>query len=117
MLVLLHAGEVMLEKRVASGIWGGLWSLPELEPGTDIPAACAGRYGAEIATLEPLPAFAHTFTHFRLDIEPHKAAVARVLPHASAPGVVWLPLNEAIGAAIPAPVRRILAALSDSVHR
>jgi A/G-specific adenine glycosylase len=115
MVVLVHAGEVMLEKRVASGIWGGLWSLPELEPGADIAAVCARRYGAEVAALEPMPAFAHTFTHFRLDIEPHKAAVARVVPHASAPGVVWLPLDEAIGAAIPAPVRRILNALNDSV--
>ncbi len=113
MVVLVHAGEVMLEKRVASGIWGGLWSLPELEPGADIAAACAGRYGAEVAALEPMAAFAHTFTHFRLDIEPHKAAVARVLPRASAPGIVWLPLDEAIGAAIPAPVRRILISLGD----
>ena len=115
MVVLVHAGEVMLEKRVASGIWGGLWSLPELEPGADIVAACARRYGAEIGAPEPMPAFAHTFTHFRLDIEPHKVAVSRILPHASAPGIVWLPLDEAIGAAIPAPVRRILAALSNSV--
>jgi A/G-specific adenine glycosylase len=101
----------MLEKRAASGIWGGLWSLPEVEPDTDIAAVCAARYGAECAAPEPMPTIAHGFTHFKLDIEPQKVTVARVTPHASAPGVVWLPLEDAIGAAIPAPVRRILTTL------
>ena len=29
MLVLTRAGEVLLEKRPAPGIWGGLWCFPE----------------------------------------------------------------------------------------
>ena len=111
MLVLLHAGQVLLEKRAPSGVWGGMWSLPEVAPGTDIAALCAQRYGAEVATREALPAIAHGFTHFKLDIEPQRLGVARVVPRAAAPGVMWLPLEEALGAAIPAPVRRILAAL------
>ena len=111
MLVLLHAGQVLLEKRVASGIWGGLWSLPEIEPGVDLSDWCARQYGAEIATHESLPTVPHGFTHFKLDIEPHKVVVARMTPHASTPGVIWLPLEESLAAAIPAPVRRILGAL------
>jgi A/G-specific adenine glycosylase len=113
MLVLLHAGEVLLEKRAASGIWGGLWSLPEVASSADIAARCAQRYGAEIATHARLPTVAHGFTHFKLDIEPHCLGVARVAPRAAAPGAMWLPLEEALGAAIPAPVRRILAALAE----
>src|SRR6185437_1759129 len=31
MLVALRAGEVLLEKRPPTGIWGGLWSLPEFD--------------------------------------------------------------------------------------
>ena len=111
MLVLLHAGQVLLEKRAPGGIWGGLWSLPEVASGTDIAALCAQRYGAEIATHATLPAVTHGFTHFRLEIEPHRLGVARVAPRAAAPGAIWLPLEEALGAAIPAPVKRILAAL------
>ncbi len=114
MLVLLHAGQVLLEKRAASGVWGGLWSLPEVASGTDIAALCAQRYGAQIATHAKLPTVAHGFTHFRLDIEPHCLGVARVAPRAAAPGARWLPLEDALSAAIPAPVRRILAALADS---
>ncbi len=30
MLLLLDRGELLLEKRPARGIWGGMWSLPEL---------------------------------------------------------------------------------------
>ncbi len=111
MLVLLHAGEVMLEKRPATGIWGGLWSLPEIEPGTDVGALCAQRYGAEVAAPEMMPTVAHGFTHFKLDIEPQKIAVLRIAPRAAAPGVIWVALDDALGAAIPAPVRRILTAL------
>ena len=112
MLVLQHAGQVLLEKRAPSGIWGGLWSLPEVASGADIAALCAQRYGAQIATHEALPPVAHGFTHFRLDIEPHRLGVARVAPRAAAPGAMWLPLEDALGAAIPAPVKRILAALA-----
>jgi hypothetical protein len=37
--------------------------------------------------------------------------VSALVPEAAEPGVMWLSLEEARGAAIPAPVRRILAAL------
>ena len=53
----------------------------------------------------------HAFTHFKLDIRPLQVKVSALVPQATAPGTVWLPLAEARGAAIPAPVRKILAAL------
>ena len=112
MLVLLHAGQVLLEKRAANGVWGGLWSLPEAAPGDDIAALCAQRYAAEVSTHEALPVVAHGFTHFSLTIEPHCVRIARVAPRAAAPGAMWLPLEEASGAALPAPVRRILERLT-----
>ena len=112
MLVLLHAMQVLLEKRAPSGIWGGMWSLPEAAADADVAALCAQRYGAEVATHEIMPTVAHGFTHFRLDIAPQKLRVSRVAPRAAAPGVMWLPVADALGAAIPAPVRRILAAIA-----
>jgi len=111
MLVLTRAGEVLLEKRAASGIWGGLWCLPESARRSDIEAACLQRFGARVIEVEPLPAVAHGFTHFKLDIRPLHVKVSALVPQATTPGTVWLPLEEARGAAIPAPVRRILAAL------
>ena len=111
MLVLARAGEVLLEKRPPSGIWGGLWCLPESGPGVDIAAHCLKRFGVHVIEVEELPRIAHGFTHFKLDIRPLRLRVSALVPEAPEPGVIWLPLEEARSAAIPAPVRRILAAL------
>ncbi len=111
MLMLTRAGEVLLEKRPAAGIWGGLWCLPEVARKTDLEAYCLKRFGARVTEIEELAAIAHGFTHFSLNIRPLRLRVSALVPQASEPGVVWLPFEEARGAAIPAPVRRILAAL------
>ena len=113
MLVLLNAGEVLLEKRPNSGIWGGLWSLPEFAE-SENPLAAAHRLGYQAALADELPgelpAFNHTFTHFRLFIQPWQLRVERALS-AAEPGRLWLSLDELDGAALPTPVRRILAGL------
>lgn len=110
MLVLVHAGEVMLEKRPASGVWGGLWSLPECLPGEEVIQAAA-RLGLRVSTCAALPGVAHGFTHFRLTIQPWRLDVDRPVT-AETPGRLWLPLTELEGAALPTPVRRILAPLA-----
>ncbi len=114
MLVLQHAGEVLLEKRPAAGIWGGLWCFPETAPGDDFDDVCSERFGARLGAARSLPKLEHGFTHFRLTIEPRCLRVARLLPHAAEPGCVWLSVEDAKAAAVPAPVRRILESLEDA---
>jgi A/G-specific adenine glycosylase len=111
MLILQHAGEVLLEKRPATGIWGGLWSFPEVTPEQDAHSLCAQRFGAQVTALEPLPVLEHGFTHYRLSITPQRLRVTALAPRAAEPGHIWLPLAEARSAAIPTPVRRILSSL------
>jgi A/G-specific adenine glycosylase len=111
MLVLTRAGEVLLEKRPVAGIWGGMWCLPEVARRSDLEAYCLKRFGAHVVEVEPLQTIAHSFTHFSLDIRPLRVKVSALVPSAAEPGQVWLSLEEARKAAIPAPVRRILAAL------
>jgi len=111
MLALMRAGEVLLEKRPPSGIWGGMWCLPEAVRKTDIEAYCLKRFGTHVIEIDELPPIAHGFTHFKLDIRPLRLRVSALVPEAVEPGVMWLSLEEARGAAIPAPVRRILAQL------
>jgi A/G-specific adenine glycosylase len=111
MLALTRGGEVLLEKRPPTGIWGGMWCLPEVAHKADIAATCLKRFSARVIEIEALPPLAHGFTHFKLDIRPLRLRVSALVPNAAEPGVVWLPLEEARGAAIPAPVRRILAQL------
>jgi A/G-specific adenine glycosylase len=101
----------LLEKRPPSGIWGGMWCLPEATRSSDLQAYCLKRFGARVLEVEPMPTLAHTFTHFSLDIRPLHLKVSALAPQAAEPGVTWLPLEEARGAAIPTPVRKILASL------
>jgi len=110
-LVLQRRGEVLLERRPGAGIWGGLWSLPELGRG-GAPAYCRERLGCEIGALERLPAFEHGFTHFRLKVQPLRCEVRSLLPRAHSPGYAWLALADAVRAAVPAPVRKLLSELS-----
>jgi A/G-specific adenine glycosylase len=114
MLVLRHGDEVMLEKRPSVGVWGGLWSFPEVARGEDASALSARRYGCETRRVERLGVLRHGFTHFTLHITPLVAEVRRVAPRAAQPGVVWLPVAEALGAAVPVPVRKLLRALAPS---
>ena len=111
MLVLDHAGEVLLEKRPAPGIWGGLWCLPELDRGADAAAACEQRFGAHIASLQALEKVEHGFTHFSLTILPQRAPVTALVPRVGETVHQWLPIGLAKAAGIPSPVRKILESL------
>jgi A/G-specific adenine glycosylase len=110
MLVLRHAGELLLERRPAPGLWGGLWCFPEVSA-ERVLQECAARFGADIEVEGRLGEIDHGFTHFRLRITPLLARLQRA-PAMHEPGKVWLTPEDALRAAIPAPVRKILEALS-----
>lgn len=107
MLVLRDGeGQIYLERRPPSGIWGGLWSLPEFDSFGDLERWCAAR-GVELARLERLAPRRHTFTHFRLDYVPVLGRAASALPGvADDSGRGWFQLGAAPG--LPAPVARLL---------
>jgi A/G-specific adenine glycosylase len=107
MLVVMSRGEVLLEKRPSSGIWGGLWSLPEAASGADWQAALAP-FGITAARVEPLTPFEHAFTHFTLEVEPWRIEVGKARPLAAERGATWLALGDLAGAALPSPVRKLL---------
>jgi len=60
------SGRVLLEKRPPSGIWGGLWSLPEGNSPEDL-AAILGFGGVRTQSLPP---FVHRLSHLKLSIHP-----------------------------------------------
>jgi A/G-specific adenine glycosylase len=116
MLVLRDGDAVMLEKRPPSGIWGGLWSLPEAADEAAL-AARAQALGAS-DKVAPLASLTHTFTHFRLDIEPRVVELNKVAgaPVALADGeTVWVPLDRIDAYGVPAPVRKLLVGLQGSL--
>jgi len=107
-----RSGALLLEKRPPNGIWGGLWSLPEVD---DVGAvgACLAGCGLEAAGAGEIVArFRHTFSHYHLDIEVHAVPVIY-----DANGVmegerhVWYNGGPPPGG-VAAPVSRILDSLT-----
>ena len=111
MLVLQRAGEILLEKRPASGIWGGMWCFPEANVDANAVEACARRYGATVILNTPLPLIAHGFTHFKLDILAQPVAVTAWPQRAEEHGCLWISPDDALRAAVPTPVRGIIEQL------
>lgn len=104
------AGRVLLETRPPSGIWGGLLVPPELPPGQDAAACAAALAGAPVSAVTPGLTFVHVFSHFRLAITPLLCRVGRVST-AMEGTRQWLPLAAVADAALPAPIRKLLADL------
>lgn len=110
-LMLMHGNDILLEKRPGSGIWGGLWCPPQMENESDV-AEYLQRNGIQVNEQIELAEFAHTFTHFKLHITPLLFRV-KLKPHqVQQAGRMWLDVQEALQAAIPTPVRRLLQKLS-----
>ena len=59
-------GAILLERRPPTGIWGGLWSLPETAPDRDPADWCRARTGANPLRVEMHPQRRHSFSHFTL---------------------------------------------------
>ena len=110
-LLIERAGELLFEKRPPLGIWGGLWSFPECALDDDPHTVVRARFGAEVDLRDALPPIAHGFTHFALTMHPQRLAAARWPASAEAPGTTWLAPNDALGAALPAPIRKLLRSL------
>ena len=108
MLILLHKGEVLLVKRPPTGVWASMWSFPEIAPEDEVHAICAERFAARVRESKWLPPLQHGFSHFELNIRPVLLQVDSVKQQAAEPGQLWLNLNDAQHAALPAPVRKLL---------
>lgn len=93
---------LLLERRPAQGLWGGLLVPPEGEAQTVL----AARGLAALETRE-LPPLEHAFTHFRLTLRPVLCRVAAV-PALSEAGACWLPLSEAAAAGVPTPIGKLI---------
>lgn len=122
MLAIVDGGQVLLEQRPPSGIWGGLLSLPELDghvateddeaPAEDHDALAltVSRFG-EMESYERLSTVTHVFTHYKLHIAPYRVTLARRQLQAAQSNHVWLDAAAIPDAALPAPVKKLLLEL------
>ncbi len=116
LLVVVDGGQVLLEQRPDSGIWGGLMSLPEVdghsargEVEQALLTASAQRFG-DVEEMQALLPLVHVFTHYKLHIAPYKVVLGA---RGDAPaGHQWWPLADIERAPLPAPVKKLLLELS-----
>ncbi len=115
MLLLRNAdGEVLLQRRPPTGIWGGLWSFPEPEPDADIADWCRRRLGLETDVPDAWPVLRHTFSHFHLDITPVLVRVQNpALCVLEATEGVWYNTRMPDARGLAAPVQRLLETLNN----
>jgi A/G-specific adenine glycosylase len=96
-------GRVWLERRPASGIWGGLRCLPLFESREDLLAALPPRAASRLLDLPP---FVHVLTHKDLHLHPVRGQLteaALVGRHGA-----WFASGAWPKLGLPAPVRRLL---------
>ncbi len=114
MLMLERApNEVLLIRRPPSGIWGGLWCLPEVPEDVAVREYCRQSLGIDAGGFEEVGGLRHGFTHFELDIHPMRGRAAAVSQISDDGDRRWYTLaaenslDQMPG--MPAPVVRLLA--------
>jgi A/G-specific adenine glycosylase len=115
MLLLRNAaGEVLLEKRPPAGIWGGLWSFPELAAGDGLGDGCIERLGCDVQLVGEWRAIRHSFSHFRLQITP-VLATTRAGPAGVMEGRerLWYKPDSRDELGFAAPVERLLQRINE----
>lgn len=114
-LIIRQRGQILLLKRPATGIWGGLYSLPEIigKPiKADISAFCHQQFKYTLSDYELLPSFRHTFSHYHLDIHPVLITIKpRQVKIMDDDQQIWYNLSQPAAIGLPKPIATILRGL------
>lgn len=113
LLWLTQGDRVWLVQRPQTGVWAGLWTLPEVDSEGALWALTQDWPGEG----RGLPAFKHVLTHLDLHLQPcHWSLPDEVVGaglqrlEACLPAGRWVPLEAALALGLPAPIRRLLEA-------
>ena len=107
-------GEVFLHKRPAPGIWGGLWSFPELSPAEDAEDHVQNHYGPVVKRAD-WRTHRHSFSHYHLEIKPvllHLACLPDTLGEGGSGD--WYTPAQARDLGLAAPVKRLLERIENN---
>jgi A/G-specific adenine glycosylase len=114
MLLASEGQRVFLERRPEAGIWGGLWSLPELGE-RSVDAWCSEKLAISPIATERWPLLRHSFSHYDLDIQPIVVRVELPLSKvADDDSSTWYCMDEAPPGGLAAPVKKLLGQLKDN---
>jgi A/G-specific adenine glycosylase len=118
LLLCNEEGDVLLEKRPPAGIWGGLWSFPELTA-EDMPGSwCPDKLGIMADETGRWPVVRHTFSHFHLDITPVLAVAGETATMVMEDrGLLWYNTTGTEQRGLAAPVDLLLQRLTKHLQQ
>ncbi|UVE18196.1 A/G-specific adenine glycosylase [Pseudomonas sp. LS44] len=108
-------GAILLYRRPPSGLWGGLWSLPELLASDELDDLAA-RHGLTLGQRRQLPGLTHTFSHFQLAIEPWLIEVDAHGSGVAEADWLWYNLASPPRLGLAAPVKKLLKRAETELH-
>ena len=116
MVLAVHDDSLYLERRPATGIWGGLWSLPELAD-DNVGDWCRDNLNVGENSIEAWDSLRHSFSHYDLDIQPVVVRIATTSRKvADGDDAIWHPLDESPPGGIAAPVQTLINTLKTGGH-
>ena len=105
--------QIFLEKRAPTGIWGGLWSVPELASDTELDTWLQAKSMA-IIKQQPLTIRRHTFSHYHLDYQPIVLYVDNLINNVMEAGKgLWYKHQQTENIALPAPVKQLFDEITE----
>ena len=100
--------QILLERRPPTGIWGGLWSLPEFDSIDSAHNWCVTK-NMPIVHSETLTAQRHTFSHYHLDYTPVLVKTDNPINFVmEASQTVWYNAEQINNLGLPAPIKLLL---------
>lgn len=101
-------GELLLERRPPTGIWGGLWCPPMYPEGEDWRHLVSERHALTLGPAAPLPVVQHGFTHFDLDLLPLRLRAESRPELREGAATAWIKIGANPPVGLPAPVKALL---------
>jgi len=101
------AGELYLEQRPQQGIWGGLWSFPEVKNEDDAHSWLKQQLGCD-GEVQWLDSFRHTFSHYHLQIQPMKIRLQHQSQQIGEASGHWYNPANPSELGLAAPVKKLL---------
>jgi len=116
MVLAVSEDAIYLERRPAAGIWGGLWSLPELVDDA-VGDWCRENLNCFVSGTESWSTLRHSFSHYDLDIQPVVVRIESSSRKVADGGdATWHRLDDSPPGGIAAPVQKLINTLKTGGH-
>jgi A/G-specific adenine glycosylase len=104
---------VLVERRPAAGIWGGLWSPPQFLNEVEALAWCRRELG-DVEDMQSLPPIDHGFTHFDLRLQPLRVRCTLLSEVREANDRIWYALGSPPKVGLPRPIHQLFARMQNA---